>query len=397
MGKIVITGGEFQNKGAQSMTYIVIDEMKKRFPMYEIVVVSPFDAEMEQKNLSFKVIDMPSLIPVLMRTSIKQWLYYTIKGYNREKVLEADAFFRDVDLMIDVSGFALGSAWNEYENEAYLNKIMCAKHYNIPMIIMPQSFGPFNYPNEYRRRLLKKIKKYLSYPIVVFAREKRGFDMLVEDFHLQNVQNHCDMVLNNKGIDLNSIYINVPKTKKIQIKSNSVAFMPSSTAANAKNDAQMFALYKHIVSTLVSLQKNVYLMYHSNIDKDITEELANSFGECNQVFYLSEELNSNDFSDLIETFDYAISSRYHAIVHAYKKGVPCLTIGWADKYFELLSMFNQERYLFDVHSIPSEKCIDEAIVDLDGSWRRESLVINEIVRKAQEHNIFDIVQNVIKK
>lgn len=156
MRKIVITGGEFQNKGAQSMTYIVIDEMKKRFPEHEIVVISPFDSNMNQSNLSFSVMDMPAYVPVLMKNSLKQKIYYTIKGYDKNEAEASRLFFESVDLIIDVSGFALGDAWNQYENEAYLDRINCARYYNIPMVIMPQSFGPFDYPQKYKKILVKK-------------------------------------------------------------------------------------------------------------------------------------------------------------------------------------------------------------------------------------------------
>ena len=39
----IITGGNVVNKGAQSMTFIVLTELKKRYPKDEIIVVP--DAE----------------------------------------------------------------------------------------------------------------------------------------------------------------------------------------------------------------------------------------------------------------------------------------------------------------------------------------------------------------
>ena len=44
MGYILITGGNLINKGAQAMTFIAVDEIKRRFPDREVVVISDVDA-----------------------------------------------------------------------------------------------------------------------------------------------------------------------------------------------------------------------------------------------------------------------------------------------------------------------------------------------------------------
>ncbi len=57
---ILITGGELFNKGAQSMTFITVNEMKNRFPNHEVLVVSGMDykrSEEEKGIYNFEVID----------------------------------------------------------------------------------------------------------------------------------------------------------------------------------------------------------------------------------------------------------------------------------------------------------------------------------------------------
>ncbi len=44
MKNIIITGGELFNKGAQSMLFIAIDNIKKRFPNHQVLVMSPMNA-----------------------------------------------------------------------------------------------------------------------------------------------------------------------------------------------------------------------------------------------------------------------------------------------------------------------------------------------------------------
>ena len=40
MRNIIITGGELFNKGAQAMTFVTVNELKKRFPDHQIYLLS---------------------------------------------------------------------------------------------------------------------------------------------------------------------------------------------------------------------------------------------------------------------------------------------------------------------------------------------------------------------
>ena len=55
---ILITGGELFNKGAQSMTFITVNELKKRFPNHEILLSSSRDFKRdyeEKQQYNFKI------------------------------------------------------------------------------------------------------------------------------------------------------------------------------------------------------------------------------------------------------------------------------------------------------------------------------------------------------
>ena len=46
------------------------------------------------------------------------------------------------------------------------------------------------------------------------------------------------------------------------------------------------------------------------------------------------------------------------MVQAYKNSIPAIIIGWADKYYELMSEFNQLEYYFDIRkSLDAEKLL----------------------------------------
>ena len=50
MKNIIITGGELFNKGAQAMTFITVDEIKKRFSDHRILVLSEMDLKRPKKE-----------------------------------------------------------------------------------------------------------------------------------------------------------------------------------------------------------------------------------------------------------------------------------------------------------------------------------------------------------
>lgn len=58
---------------------------------------------------------------------------------------------------------------------------------------------------------------------------------------------------------------------------------------------------------------------------------------------------------MIKHFEFAIASRYHGIVHSYKAGIPCVVIGWADKYLDLAQQMFQDYYVLDLSDYNEDK------------------------------------------
>lgn len=98
-----------------------------------------------------------------------------------------------------------------------------------------------------------------------------------------------------------------------------------------------------------------------------------------------------EFNQFIQSFDYIIGSRYHAIVHAYKNSVPCIVLGWADKYRELLKQFGQEKYMFDVRADIDQEAVLQSVICMENQWMTEKRVIERCLQKYQKYNCFDIL------
>lgn len=146
MGKyIVVTGGQFANKGAQAMTFITADEIAKRWPDCEMVYLGRVCADLKS-NLCMKALSV----------SIKQQMRLLIPGffpfgyYWTRELRELNYVFKNCEAVIDISGYALGSNWNNTGALAFIiNRLMLPKKYDVPVYLMPQSFGPFNFRGRY--------------------------------------------------------------------------------------------------------------------------------------------------------------------------------------------------------------------------------------------------------
>ena len=105
-----------------------------------------------------------------------------------------------------------------------------------------------------------------------------------------------------------------------------------------------------------------------------------------------DEFDCLEFGEILNGFQYVIGSRYHAIVCAYKNHIPCIVIGWAEKYRELLECFGQEQFLFDVRDQISTERISAAVELMEKTYEREAEKIAEILLEVQKDNCFDALE-----
>ncbi len=111
------------------------------------------------------------------------------------------------------------------------------------------------------------------------------------------------------------------------------------------------------------------------IDSPTAKEIYHQTSGKPGVHLIEREFDVVEMEALIKGFEFIISSRYHAVVHAYKNGVPVLVIGWASKYPELLEVFDQSQYLTDVRDGLEGRSILAKLNSLLGNYRQEKQVI----------------------
>lgn len=391
MKNIIITGGGMVNKGAQAMTLIAVHELRERFPDHRIFLYSPVDLANKKLDKSQFAFDFTGWYPMKFAYCQHNPLQRAMTLLrSRSELLEAEAIYRNTDFIMDISGYALGSNWNDKICNDFLDILEFAQGFNIPVYLMPQSFGPFDFGAD-RKVLNDRIKKLLPTAKVIFAREQEGYDALVNTYGLTNVRLAMDLVLGNKGIDLEKVFKDRPDMNLPEIAENSVAVIPNSMNVNVSSQEAVLTMYMDVVEKLLNLDKKVYLLSHSSMDAELCRTLKERFEMQKDVVLLEQDFSCLEFNELVQKFQYLVASRFHSIVHAYKNGVPCIALGWATKYHDLLKLFEQEQYVFDVRTESGTADMLLAIERMNSCYAEESAKIRRGLAAVQKENVFDVL------
>lgn len=392
MRNIIIAGGGFVNKGAQAMTLICICELKLRFPDHRIVLLT-WDASPKKKAkcaiYDLELLEIPA--PKFAKAAKKPLLRMAFTMRYGESFFKSDAVYRNTDLFVDVSGYALSSSWGGHVCEDFLDAIEHAQAYDIPVYLLPQSFGPFDYADEAgsaidarTRRLFPKIRK-------IFAREQEGYDALVSRYGLTNVTLTHDMVLASSIEDYSPALRKPLEIHLPEIPENSICLIPN-VRTDDNGSGHSIELYKNAIQEALSQGLHVYLTYHSSQDKALCADLKAAFADSDRVILLEHDHSCMEFNELVKKFRFVVASRFHAIVHALKNGIPCIAIGWAVKYIDLLNLFGQGAYMFDLRKTVEPEALCRAVATMNENYGEESCKIRAVLPELQKENVFDYLE-----
>lgn len=389
--QVLIFGGYINNKGAQSMLFTVVDKIKKKNPEAKIFVVT-------EQNVAEKIKDIYNFnfLEINIKTKLKisevpfSMISRLIKGKADEK--QRKNFIENIenaDLIIDISGFALSSKFTKNNTLNYLSNISLAKKYDVPMYLLPQSFGPFNYKFPENIIMMRLMKKYLKYPNRIYAREKEGLNFL-ENMGLKNIEHSVDTVFKkDENFKTSNIYKKNVNIRTLEIKNNSVGVIPNNKLINTHNEEEILNMYVSFIKKLIEKEKNIYLLRHSTEDLYIIQNIYKKFKSEKNVHLIEEEYSALELQIILSEFDFLIASRYHSIVHGYSVGTPALVIGWAIKYVELTREFKQENFQFNIENLILNDALEKLEL-LNSSFEKESKVIKERVL-IEKINNFDYI------
>lgn len=401
----MIIGGGFRNKGAMSMLLTMVSELRKRYDNCEIYFAT--GEKIDTKLYKFHKIKYThgtKQIAIGGMNTIKGYCYsviadavnfvlnkHTFKGHY----FDLKKLMPQLDLVLDISGFGLGDKWGKVAHEEYYDSIILAKKYNVKMILMPQSFGPFYY-NSDMQYLNEKNRELLKYPYVIYAREPQGESMLKELYNLDNVRRTPDLVIQNKEINLKMVFngepdINIPEN----IGDNSVAIIPNMKCFKNRETSKMLELYKNIILKLLDNSMEVCVFRHSYEDLDICKSIKEIFRDDERVRLFENDFSCIEYCEIIKKFRFSVVSRFHGVVHSYKNDIPCIVLGWAVKYNELAKDMDQAEFAFDITDNSfNEKEVIGKVEKMFQTCDEQKEKIKKRLEEIQCFNCFKVLEEV---
>ncbi len=395
MKKIIITGIQMRNKGSQAMFLSLYYGLKAIYKDCEVVGFSNKYDDPEQYSFKllpyddytrlifkYRLNDVPLVAPLLtyfagLRRKTDKW---------NGKIAEMEIALRNADAILDASGYTLGSGWGKGGGRLLLQTIGIAKRYNKKIILMPQSFGPFDWGEEDDAEFLKDVKEELSYCTKIYAREREGYECL-QSLGLDNVELSADMVIREKifprASDVRASHdataINYPAP-------GSVGFIINENVFRIGDPDAVLDLYTRLLNKLIDDGETVYILNTSTADKQLTEAVLNTINNKDKVGVITGEYSSPELIDIIGRFKYVVASRYHSVVFAYRSGVPAIILGWASKYVDLAAHFQQQDYVFDIRE-PGVGKIIEQIDKMGANHAKEARRIKDCLGNMQTTSI----------
>ena len=398
----LLTGAEFNNKGAESMTlvalnYIYENDSEANVFLFDYNLRPTFKLTKKLNFLYVPVWFIRKLCGIKHIGCYKSRIKDFIKFFIPWKKSAFGTFYkikrqlRNINIMIDISGFAFSSKWGDTASIDWLSRIEMMQKFGAKVFVMPQSFGPFDFKSSY---VLEYGKKVLEKCDLIYARELSGYELL-RKMGLKNISRQSDSVLTSKSIDIRSLiseadnYIEQSFNFSM-INGKNIAIIPNTrlTDKGGVDISILLRFYTDIINKYVE-NFNFYLVAHAGEDLVLCKLIKEKYLQDDRVILVPNVLSSFVYETMISKMCFIIASRYHAIVHAYKESIPAVVLGWADKYQGLLEDVNQLNYLINLNVENEAEFIVSKMVN---EYKYESKQIKEKMDVLQTKSCYDFLK-----
>ncbi len=343
---ILIRGGGFVNKGAETMVKTVQREMTKRIPHAE------FFMEVPQQMKEF--IESKGLHPVISNSRAR---------------------YMKLDGVIDVSGFALGDAWGIESSRYYQYHNSIFESFGKPVVFLPQAWGPFT--NQSMRQLSAAA---INLSACAYARDKRSYQYMseLEGVNHQNIGLAPDIAFQFKGASDANAMRALKESGLISTGKNMLGIIPNmqvyvrteGKGSENKYVKLLIDLAKYFLNkpnfSIVLIPHQVQSVENPEIQDDrfLCDLIKISLGNEADVVTLMDYYSAEILKAIIGEMDLIIGSRYHGIIAALSQMIPTLVLGWSHKYFELLHDVGIEQNIVDYKNLNK----DDLFSLSDNAW-----------------------------
>lgn len=389
--KCVIFGGSFYNKGAEAMSICVIKELYKRGICDEFNFVS-FKELYEIDSIGIKKLEEKKYInqielPRLKRLSQVLFMPKIMYTSDIKQLLMA---IEESDFIIDISGYTLCDKFGVKPALSFYIRTRLAKKINKPHIIFPQAMGPFN-----NKKVAKLTKKSIENSELVILRDEKTYDY-VEKLDIKNIDNIKLLP------DIAFLFHERSRENNINGSKN-IMIVPNVRAYEKSYEDRKNYYIESLINSINNLPQNVkiYLLPHEYgkcgfDDIALCKRIMKKIEKKRDVILIDKHSSAIELKDIIAKADLIITSRFHAAIAALSMSIPTITVGWADKYPQLLKLFNCEEFALDVSELKTNKLNDKVSYILNNEKEiTKKLSENLIKVKSKSTEVFNLLEEFL--
>lgn len=346
--KIVLSGVETNNKGAELMLYAILQEVERRHPNAEVYI----EPEMNMQGLDY----------VQTKVNLRYWpfanfvnkthlkgifcrLHLPLRWLKDTRAVKADYF-------LDGSGFCFSDQCGMWGRKANWWESVLKRQYEngAKIVFLPQAFGPLEQDDT--KNAIRVLNKYAA---LIMPRESVSYDYIEKS-------GLVDMQKVRIFTDFTSLLEGVFPIKYEQLR-DGICVIPNMKMID-KGSISMED-YLELLSSIIDEGKKsghpVYLLNHEG-KKD--EWLAS---ECRKRLNNSIEVVSNinalEVKGLIASAYLVVTSRFHGLASSLNSCVPSLATSWSHKYSELFKDYGLDDYVLPLDDIDAAVEMVKGLID----------------------------------
>lgn len=356
--RIVLSGVETNNKGAELMLYAILQEIERTYPDAEVLIPyhnipQGLDFVDTHLKLQFKPFFVLKRIAYRLKIAgiLRRIGWYPYWMYDQEPV-------RKVDYFIDGSGFAFSDQWkpSECTIKIWRHQLSQYKKQGTKIVFLPQAFGPVECKET--RELISVLDTYAD---VIMPRERVSMAYLESCKVSQSkIKLFTDFTSLVQGI--------VPE--QYHYLKGAICIIPNKRMIDKGTISldKYLNILTRIIQKAQSIGKDVYILNHEGKGD---EELAYMCqAKLDEEIEVVTGLNGLEVKGLISTSYVCITSRFHGVASALNSCVPCLATSWSHKYEELFRDYGLANCVLDISE--PDKCVDK-VVEFMGETRNAEI------------------------
>lgn len=242
---------------------------------------------------------------------------------------------RQVDLVLEASGFAYGEQWPLRFLQNTAKEVVRYANAGKPFVFMPQAFGPFNSAES-----KAAMRDIINHARLIFVRDPVSLQ------HLQS----CVETLPDSVVLTPDFTISLTPRANDELPAISgpfAALIPNNKVVSKFNHAgaerqraDYINAFAAAANKLAAEQVQCVLVNHEGKeDAELCAEIS-AKAPCT-IVQIEDPLAVKAF---IGKAELVISSRFHGAVNALSQGVPCIATSWSHKYHAMMSDFAMGEY-----------------------------------------------------